>query len=195
MVEALAVALGAALTLVVVGIHFSKGTEKSIPDDIAQEVIERRAETVPETDFSEPMNRSIGGGGVAAIGGGAEGEAAGELGEEEAEVDPSEDPSVISDDEAEAFEVEYVKEGETIEVKENETLLEAGEDEGWDLPYACREGQCVSCGGHVTDGAADDYVIHSNNEMLGQEELDNGYVLTCVAYPTADLALETSETP
>jgi 2Fe-2S type ferredoxin len=194
MVEALALALGAALTLLVVGVHYSKGTEKTPPDDIAQEVIERRAATVPETDFPEPMNRSIGGGGaVAAVGGGAEGEAAGEL--EEEEVDPSEDPSVIPDDEAEVFDVEYVKEGETVEVKENETLLEAGEDEGWDLPYACREGQCVSCAGHVTNGAADDYVIHSNNEMLGQAELDDGYVLTCVAHPTADLSLETGETP
>ncbi|WP_276258254.1 2Fe-2S iron-sulfur cluster-binding protein [Haloglomus litoreum] len=195
MVDALAVALGATLALLVVGIHFSKGTEKAIPDDIAQEVTERRAAQVPETDFAEPMNRSIGGGGAVAAVGGAEGEAAGELGDEEEEVDPSEDPSVIPDDEAEVFDVEYVKEGETVEVKENETLLEAGEDEGWDLPYACREGQCVSCAGHVTNGAADDYVIHSNNEMLGQEELDDGYVLTCVAHPTDDLSLETGETP
>jgi 2Fe-2S type ferredoxin len=194
MVEALAVALGATLTLLVVGIHFSKGTEKAIPDDIAQEVTERRAEMVPETDFAEPMNRSIGGGGAVAVGAGAEGEAAGEL-EEEEEVDPSEDPSVIPDDEAEVFEVEYVKEGETVEVRENQTLLEAGEEQDWDLPYACREGQCVSCAGHVTDGPADDYIIHSNNEMLGQEELDDGYVLTCVAHPTTDLSLETGETP
>ncbi|WP_254823239.1 2Fe-2S iron-sulfur cluster-binding protein [Haloglomus halophilum] len=195
MVEALAVALGATLTLLVVGIHFSKGTEKAIPDDIAQEVTERRAAQVPETDFAEPMNRSIGGGGAVAAVGGAEGEAAGELGDEEEEVDPSDDPSVIPDDEADVFEVEYVKEGETVEVKENETLLEAGEDEGWDLPYACREGQCVSCAGHITDGATDDFIIHSNNEMLGQEELDDGYTLTCVAYPTDDLSLETGETP
>ena len=192
MVEPLAVGLGVVLTMLVVGIHYSKGTEKVLPDDISQEVIERRAETVPETEFPEPMNRSIGGGGVAAIGGG-EGEAAGELAEEE--VDPSDDPSVIPDDEAETFEVEYVKEGGTIEVKENETLLDAGEAEGWDLPYACRQGQCVSCAGHVTDGPAADHIIHSNNEMLGQEELDDGYVLTCVAHPTADLSLETGETP
>jgi 2Fe-2S type ferredoxin len=194
MVEPVTVGLGVMLTLLAVGIHYSKGTEKTIPDDISQEVIEKRAETVPETEFPEPMNRSIGGGGVAAIGGGAEGEAAGELGEE-AEVDPSDDPSVIPDDEAEVFDVEYVKEGETIEVRENQTLLEAGEEHDWDLPYACRQGQCVSCAGHITDGAADDFIIHSNNEMLGQEELDDGYCLTCVAHPTGDLSLETGETP
>lgn len=195
MVEPLAVALGVTLTLLVVAVHYSKGTEKPIPDDMAQEVTERRAEMVPETEFAEPMNRSIGGGGGAvAVGAGAEGEAAGELSEEE-EVDPSDDPSVIPDDEADVFDVEYLKEGETVAVRENQTLLDAGEENDWDLPYACRQGQCVSCAGHITNGSADDFIIHSNNEMLGQEELDDGYTLTCVAYPTDDLTLETGETP
>lgn len=196
MVEALGIALGAFLTLVAVALHFSRGTDYPLPDDISQEVLERRAESVPETDFPEPMNRSIGGGGAAgaiATGEGAEGELAEGAAEEEAE---ESDPSAIPDDEAAAFEIEYVKEGETIEVKENETLLEAGEDEGWDLPYACREGQCISCGGHVADGGhAEDYVEHHTNQMLGEPELEDGYVLTCVAYPTADFSLETSESP
>ncbi|MFB6170965.1 MAG: 2Fe-2S iron-sulfur cluster-binding protein [Haloarculaceae archaeon] len=194
MVDALGVAIGVGLTLVVVVIHFTKGTEWPIADDISQEVLERRAATVPETDFPEPMNRSIGGG--AAAGAVAGGEAAeGEL--EEGEADEAEDdPSTIPDDEAETFEIEYVKEGATIEVKENETLLEAGEDEGWDLPYACREGQCISCGGRVTDGGnSEQYVTHHTNQMLGEPELDEGYVLTCVAYPIDDLTLETGESP
>lgn len=194
MVSTLGIALGATLTLVVVALHFSKGTSHPIPDDISQEVLERRAETVPETDFPEPMNRSIGGGGAAA-GAVVEGEAEGELAEG-AEAEADDDPSAIPDDEAESFEVEYVKEGATIDVKENETVLEAGEDEGWDLPYACREGQCVSCAGHITDGGnSEDYVQHHSNQMLGEPELDEGYTLTCVAYPIADFSIETRETP
>jgi ferredoxin len=31
--------------------------------------------------------------------------------------------------------------------------------------------------------------------MLGEAELDEGYTLTCVAYPQSDLTLETRETP
>jgi 2Fe-2S type ferredoxin len=194
MVETLGLVLGAALTLVVVALHYTKGTEYPIPDDISQEVLDRRAESVPETDFPEPMNRSIGGGGVPA-GAVAEGETEGELAEGE-ETAADDDPSAIPDDEAEVYEVEYVKEGATIDVKENETLLEAGEDEGWDLPYACREGQCVSCGGRITDGgSSEDYVNHHTNSMLGEPELDDGYTLTCVAYPISDLSLETRETP
>ena len=194
MVDPLGVAIGVGLTLTVVVIHFTKGTEWPTGEDISQEVMERRAATVPETSFPEPMNRSIGGGAAAGAVAGGEG-AEGELAEGEA-AEADDDPSTIPDDEAEAFEVEYVKEGSTIEVKENETLLEAGEDEGWDLPYACREGQCISCGGRITDGGnAEQYVEHHTNEMLGEPELDDGYVLTCVAYPTDDLTLETNEAP
>ena len=184
---------GAMLALVAVVLHYSSGSEWTPREDISQEVLEQRARTVPETDFPEPGNRSIGGGGAAGALGGAEGEGEGELEEGEAGDDS---PAAIPDDEAEVYEVEYVKEGTTIEVKENETLLEAGEDEGWDLPYACREGQCISCAGHITDGGnAEDYVEHHTNQMLGEPELDEGYTLTCVAYPTSDLTLETGESP
>ena len=195
MVDLLAVGIGAVLTLSVVILHFSRGTERPIPEDISQEVIERRAASVPETDFPEPMNRSIGGGGVAAGAIAGEEGSEGEL-EEGAEGAGDDDPSAIPDEEAEVYEVEYVKEGSTIEVKENETLLQAGENEGWDLPYACREGQCISCGGRITDGGnSEQYVKHHTNQMLGEPELEDGYTLTCVAYPISDLTLETSESP
>ena len=191
MVDALGLGLGLTMLLIVVALHFTRGTEWRAPDDISQEVLERRASTVPETDFPEPMNRSIGGGGGAvAVGGGAEGELEGD-GEEDAGFDPA----AIGDDEVEYFEIEYVNEGETIEVGNNENLLEAGEEEGWDLPYACRQGQCLSCGGKVADGDATEYVRHSNNETLAEDEVEKGYVLTCTAYPTAEFTLETNETP
>ncbi|MFC6961741.1 2Fe-2S iron-sulfur cluster-binding protein [Halocatena marina] len=195
MVDALGLGLGIMLTLTVVILHFSKGTAWQPAEDIVDDVLEHRAATVPETDFPEPMSRSIGGGGggVGAVVSG-EAEAEGELEEGEETVD-EDDPSSIPDDEADVYEVEFVKEGETIEVKENETLLDAGEDEGWDLPYACREGQCISCGGLITDGHAEEYVEHHTNQMLGEEELSDGYTLTCVAYPVADLTLETGESP
>ena len=193
MVTTVGIVGGAVLTLVAVVLHLSEGSEWQPREDISQEVIEQRAESVPETDFPEPSNRSIGGGGAVAAVGGAEAAGEGELAEEEA---GDESPAAIPDEEAETFEVEYVKEDETVEVKENETLLEAGEEEGWDLPYACREGQCISCAGHITDGGnAEEYVEHHENQMLGEPELDDGYTLTCVAYPTDDLTLETGESP
>ncbi|WP_138004635.1 2Fe-2S iron-sulfur cluster-binding protein [Halalkalirubrum salinum] len=194
MVDLVAFGLGATIVLSFVAIHFARGTEWRASEDISQELLDRRASTVPETDFPEPMNRSIGGGGgaVAAVGG-AEGEEAAEL---EGEDDGGFDPSAITDDEVEYFEVEFEKEGETIELANNKTVLEQGEDAGMDLPYACRQGQCVSCAGHITSGGnSEDYVRHDNQQMLDDGELDEGYTLTCVAYPISDFTIETGEAP
>ncbi|WP_135662886.1 2Fe-2S iron-sulfur cluster-binding protein [Halorhabdus rudnickae] len=192
MVQTLGVVLGAGFTIVAVLLHYVSGTGWEPTEDISAELLERRATAVPETDFPEPMNRSIGGGGAALPAEGSEGELAeGEENEETAGFDPE----AIPEDEVEHYEIEYAKEGETIEVASNETILEAGEDEDWDLPYSCRQGQCLSCGGHVEDGDANEFLRHSNNDTLSDEELEKGYCLTCTAYPTSDFTIETSETP
>ena len=186
------VGAGLVLVLLAVALHFSKGTGWEPTADITQEVLERRAATVPETDFPEPMNRSIGGGGVAgAIAGGEEGA---ELeGEEAAEEEPS--PADIPEDEVEYFEVEFVKQGETIELASNQTVLDQGEDAGMDLPYACRQGSCVSCAAKITNGPAEEYITHHTQETLSDDEMEQGYTLTCVAYPKADFSIETGEAP
>jgi 2Fe-2S type ferredoxin len=192
MANELGIAIGLSLAVIAVTLHLVRGTSWKPNEDISQEVLEHRASTVPETDFPEPMNRSIGGGG--AVGAVGAGDAGGEL-EEGAEEEESTSPADIPEDEIEHFDIEYTKEGETISVANNETLLVAGEDEGWDLPYACREGQCVSCGGQITDGDSRDFVEHDDQQMLDEPELEDGYVLTCVAYPRDEFTLETSETP
>ncbi|WP_435065289.1 2Fe-2S iron-sulfur cluster-binding protein [Halobaculum sp. EA56] len=193
MVDPVAVGFGAGLVLVFVALHFARGTGWEPTADISDEVLEHRASTVEETEFPEPGSRAIGGGSVPA-GAVAAGEE-GELEEGEA-AEESSGPGDIPEDEIEYFEVEFVKEGDTIEVANNETVLEAGEDEGWDMPYACRQGQCVSCAGQITSGGnAEEYVEHDNQQMLDDAELDEGYTLTCVAYPRADFTIETGEAP
>jgi 2Fe-2S type ferredoxin len=185
---------GLVLTSILVVLHYSQGTSWEPAEDISQDVLEQRAKSVPETDFPEPMNRSIGGGG--AVGQVPAGEAGGELAEgEEEEEDEGFDPDSIADDEVEYYEIEFAKEGETIEVANNETILDAGEEEGWDLPYACREGQCISCAGHIEDGPAEDYIRHSQNDSLMDDDMEEGYCLTCVAYPVDDFTIESGESP
>jgi 2Fe-2S type ferredoxin len=196
MVEISLVGLGTAVGVLALAVllHFSKGTGWEPTADIASDVLDRRAESVPETEFPEPMNRSVGGGSVTA-GAVTAGDGEAELEEGESEEDDW-TPADIPDDEAEYFEVEFQKEGETIELANNETILDQGEEHGWDLPYACRQGQCVSCAGRVTDGgSSEEYVVHDDQEMLDDGELDDGYTLTCVAYPKADFAIETGEAP
>ena len=190
-VNLLGIGLGATLTLIAVAMHFSKGTGWTPTQDISQEVLEKRASTVAETDFPEPMNRAIGGGG-----GGAAAAVGGEEGAELEEAEEEEQsPADMPEDEVEYFEVEFVKEGKTIELASNETILDQAEDEGMDLPYACRQGQCVSCAAHIPDGPGDEFVTHFKQETFSDEEIGDGYILTCVAYPKASFSIETSEAP
>ncbi len=194
MVDPVALGLAASLVVVFVALHYARGTGWEPTGDISDEVLEHRASTVEETEFPEPGNRAIGGGGVAA--GAVPTGDDGELAEGETVTEEAAGPGDIPEDEVEYFEVEFGKEGETIEVANNEPLLDQGEDTGMDLPYACRQGQCVSCAGQITSGGnAEEYVEHDNQQMLGDAELDDGYTLTCVAYPRDDFTIETGETP
>ncbi|GAB3415473.1 2Fe-2S iron-sulfur cluster-binding protein [Haloparvum alkalitolerans] len=193
MYNPLAIALAAGMVLVVVFFSNLRGSGWEPAADISAEVLEHRASTVPETEFPEPMNRSIGGGGgAAAVGEGAEGEE-GELAEGGAEEESG--PGDIPEDEVEYYEVEFVKQGETVELANNEPILDQGEEQGWDLPYACRQGQCVSCAGQITDGPSEDFVVHDDQQMLEEAEIDDGYTLTCVAYPRDSFSIETGEAP
>ncbi|GAB7009838.1 2Fe-2S iron-sulfur cluster-binding protein [Halorubrum trueperi] len=188
----LAIVIAGIATLTIVLVSSLNGTGWEPTTDISDRVLERRASAVPETDFPEPGSRAIGGGGGGgAIPAGGDGEE-GELEDGSA---ASAGPGDIPEDEVEYFEVEFVKQGETVELSNDQPILEQGEDQGWDLPYACRQGQCVSCAGHITDGPSEDYVEHDNQQMLEDAEIDDGYTLTCVAYPRDAFSIETGEAP
>lgn len=193
MVEPLALAVAAGATLLVVLFHFARGTGWEATEDISDEILERRRELTPETDFVEPMNRALGAGGSTAAVGGGGADSAELEGESVGHKEPG--PADIPEEEVEYHDVEFLKEGETVELANNKTILEQGEDRDWDLPYACRQGQCVSCAGQVQDGPSEEFLTHDNQQMLDETELDDGYTLTCVAYPRDSFAIETGETP
>jgi len=192
MVDIVAFSIAASIVLVLAVFHFISGTGWQANADISQDILEQRASTVPETSFPEPMNRSLGGGGAVAAIGEAGGQEGAELEEPEEE---SQSPADMPEDEVEYHDIELTKEGETMEVASNETILDKAEDEGFDLPYACRQGQCVSCAAYTPDGPSEDHVIHYEQETFTDDELEEGYMLTCVAYPISDFTLETSEAP
>jgi ring-1,2-phenylacetyl-CoA epoxidase subunit PaaE len=72
-------------------------------------------------------------------------------------------------------------------VKPHETILEAALRDDIDLPYSCQAGMCTACMGKCTSGQ----VIMDDEDGLTEKEVNQGYILTCVAHPkTAGVVIE-----
>jgi ferredoxin len=65
---------------------------------------------------------------------------------------------------------------------ENETLLESARRAGLSPPFSCEAGNCGTCMGKLIEGRATMRI----NDALDEDEVAEGYILTCQAVPDTD---------
>ena len=65
---------------------------------------------------------------------------------------------------------------------DNDSILDAALKQGADLPFACKGGVCCTCKARLLEGQVEMDV----NWGLEQEEVEQGFILTCQSHPTTE---------
>ena len=63
-----------------------------------------------------------------------------------------------------------------------DSILDAAMDAGADVPFSCKGGVCCVCKAKLIEGT----VSMDQNFSLSQEEVEQGYILTCQSHPTSE---------
>jgi len=72
------------------------------------------------------------------------------------------------------------------EVTGRKPLLEELRAQGVDLPYGCQYGGCITCAAKLIEGEIDQRA----QVALNNRQINDGYVILCVARPKSDCVLE-----
>ena len=81
--------------------------------------------------------------------------------------------------------------GHTFEARDGQSILTAGLEAGFALPYSCRAGTCRTCRGHIRDGKVDFGGVHPT--YLSDEDKAAGLALLCQASALSDVEIEVEE--
>jgi ferredoxin len=77
----------------------------------------------------------------------------------------------------------------TIEVPEDQYILDIAEEAGIRLPAGCLQGECSVCVAKLVEGQ----VNQREQKFLRSEEVAEGWTVTCIAYPISDCTLKTHQ--
>jgi 2Fe-2S type ferredoxin len=74
---------------------------------------------------------------------------------------------------------------QTLEIPKDSFILEEAAELGVKIPFECVVGSCGICQGKLITGTVD----QSEQIFLSEAQIEDGWVLTCVAKPTSDCVL------
>lgn len=79
--------------------------------------------------------------------------------------------------------ITLIRQGNEIkfDVAGNQNILQTALNKGITMPYSCKGGVCGSCTARCSEGK----VWMAANEVLTDNEVAQGFILTCVAYPVS----------
>ncbi|MES2201627.1 MAG: 2Fe-2S iron-sulfur cluster binding domain-containing protein [candidate division FCPU426 bacterium] len=82
------------------------------------------------------------------------------------------------------FKIEFILSGKTVQCSPDQTILEAAQQAGIDIPFSCQGGTCHTCA-----LKAEGQVDCEEMLALSSSEMEEGWRLTCVGRPLGDLKI------
>ena len=78
------------------------------------------------------------------------------------------------------------RENSVYKVSGRMSLLQELREQGVDLPYGCQYGGCITCAAKLISGKVD----QNRQVALNNRQINNGYIILCVARPLTDITIE-----
>ena len=76
--------------------------------------------------------------------------------------------------------------GKSYKVEDKRPLLDSLKEQGVELPYGCKYGGCITCAAKLVCGEVD----QRRQVALNNRQINDGYIILCVARPLSNLILE-----